>query len=99
MLDEIHFDRYNKRFAEDGIHEGLDWTKVNDQVETFKSDFIFHEMIQTEKEEKSMFEWLKVLPIHSFTQRHFESSEQTGTVLGFLARTTNSINSEEAEEN
>ena len=75
MLDEIHFERYNKRFANDGIHEGLTCSDaVNEEIESFKEDFIFPEMIQGEKE-FSMFDWLKVLPQHSFTQRHFENSE------------------------
>jgi len=75
MLDEIHFERYNKRFANDGIHEGLTCSDaVNEEIESFKDDFIFPEMIQGEKE-FSMFDWLKVLPQHSFTQRHFENSE------------------------
>ena len=33
-----------------------------------------------------MFEWLKVMSVHSFTQRHFESSESTIEPLGLLAR-------------
>ena len=65
--------RYNKKFANDGIHEGLLWTEINDEIEAFKDDFIFPEMIEGEKE-YSMFEWLKVLPQHSFTQRHFENT-------------------------
>jgi len=88
MLDEIHYERYNKRFANDGIasHESLSWENVQDEVEAFKKDYIFPEMIEGEKEEKSMFEWLKVMSVHSFTQRHFESSESTIEPLGLLAR-------------
>merc|ERR1719328_472271 len=35
MLDEIHYERYNKRFANDGIasHESLSWENVQDEVE------------------------------------------------------------------
>merc|ERR1712179_654202 len=77
MLDQIHYERYNKRFANDGIHESLTWENVEDSVEAFKKDYIFPEIIAGEKDEKSRFEWLKILPIHSFTQRHFESSEET----------------------
>ena len=81
MLDEIHFDRYNKRFANDGIHEGLTCSDaMNDDIESFKDEFIFPEMIQGEKE-YSMFEWLKVLPQHSFTQRHFENTEVDSSPL------------------
>lgn len=81
MLDEIHFDRYNKRFANDGIHEGLTCSDaMNEDIESFKDEFIFPEMIQGEKE-YSMFEWLKVLPQHSFTQRHFENTEVDNSPL------------------
>jgi len=73
MLDEIHYERYNKRFANDGIHESLTWEDVDTQVEAFKDDFIFSEMVQGEKSEHSMFEWLKCLPMHAFQQRHFEN--------------------------
>ena len=45
MLDEIHYERYNKRFANDGIHESLTWENVEDSVEAFKQDYIFPEMI------------------------------------------------------
>ena len=80
MLDEIHFERYNKKFANDGIHEGLTWTDIHDEIEAFKDDYIFPEMIVGEKE-LSMFEWLKVLPQHSFTQRHFENSTVENSAL------------------
>ena len=89
VLDEIHYDRYNRRFANDGIHESLTWENVEEDVEAFKQDFIFPEMISGEKDEKSMFEWLKVLPIHSFEQRHFENSESITTPLGSLQRKLN----------
>jgi len=86
MLDEIHYDRYNKRFANDGIHEKLSWENVEDEVEAFKKDFIFPEMVSGEKDEKSMFDWLKILPIHGFEQRHFEHSESHHKPLDSLAR-------------
>jgi len=77
MLDQIHYDRYNKRFAGDGIHEGLDWEGQMDAVEKFKEDFIFSDIIETEKKEKSMMTWMgEVLPMHTFTPRHFESEDK-----------------------
>ena len=74
MLDENHYERYNQRFGNDGIHESLSWENEENEVERFKEDFIFSEMIQGEKEH-SMFNWLKCLPMHGFVQRHFEKSE------------------------
>ena len=74
MLDENHYERYNKRFGTDGIHESLTWENEENEIENFKENFIFSEMIQGEKEH-SMFNWLKCLPMHGFVQRHFENSE------------------------
>jgi len=74
MLDQIHYDRYNKRFAGDGVHEGLGWEGQMEVVEKFKEDFIFSDIIETEGKEKSMMTWMgDVLPMHTFTPRHFES--------------------------
>ena len=101
MLDEIHFERYNKKFANDGIHEGLLWSDINDDIEAFKNDYIFPEMIVGEKE-LSMFEWLKVLPQHSFTQRHFENTEVENSPLRkanlLLGKGKNSENGDCEEE-
>eukprot|EP00092_Neocalanus_flemingeri_P032152 GFUD01034944.1.p1 GENE.GFUD01034944.1~~GFUD01034944.1.p1 ORF type:complete len:415 (-),score=107.52 GFUD01034944.1:44-1288(-) len=74
MLDQIHYDRYNKKFAGDGVHEGLGWEGQFEAVEKFKEDFIFSDIIDTEVKEKSMLTWMgQVLPMHTFTPRHFES--------------------------
>ena len=73
--------RYNKRFGSDGMHEALEWDKVNPDVEAFKNDFIFREMVVGEKDEMSMFDWLKIVPMHSFLQRHFESDLSADSVL------------------
>lgn len=87
LLDEIHYDRYNQRFGSDGMHETLLWEKENDDVEAFKEDFIFSDIINTEVETKSMMEWLGVLPIHTFQPRHFES-DQPRSPLGKALRMT-----------
>ena len=89
MLDEIHYNRYNKRYSQDGIHEALAWDEVADAVESFKQENIFPEMIEGEKN-FSMFEWLKVLPIHTFQQKHFEDkTHNQDTVLASLHRRVN----------
>jgi tRNA pseudouridine38-40 synthase len=76
MLEEVHYDKYNQRFGEDGIHKPLSWDHVSDSVERFKEDMIQADIISTEKSERSMLEWMKCLPIHTFEPRHFESSEK-----------------------
>ena len=82
MLDTVHYEKYNRRIAGDGIHEGLDWVKQEDAVEKFKEDFIFSDIMETEVEEKSMMSWLgEALPLHTWTPRHFESEERETSPL------------------
>ena len=51
-------------------------------------------LVLGENDEKSMFEWLKILPIHSFVQRHFESSEESqNDLFPSMARIMNSEDS------
>ena len=77
LLDTVHYEKYNKRIAGDGIHEGLDWAKQEDAVEKFKEEFIFSDIMETEMEEKSMISWLAdSLPLHTWTPRHFESEDK-----------------------
>jgi len=75
MLDEIHYERYNKKFGKDGTHEPMSWDECSDAVERFKDDIIFADMVETEAESKSMIDWLKFLHMHTFTPRHFENEE------------------------
>lgn len=53
MLDKLHYDKYNKKFGKDGIHEPLHWTELEEQIEIFKHEFIFSNIIRKEKEKKS----------------------------------------------
>ena len=69
MLEDVHYDRYNKRFGGDGIHERLEWTKWTEKVNDFKHKFIYPIMMKAEKEEKSMLKWLECLPIHTYSKR------------------------------
>ena len=46
-------------------------------MEKFKEDFIFSDIMRTEAEEKSMLSWMgEVLPMHTFTPRHFENEDK-----------------------
>merc|ERR1719348_1581311 len=90
MLDTIHYDKYNKRFAGDGMHEGLDFVQLDEEIEKFKEEFIFSEIIKTELAEKSMMLWLsQALTMHTFTPRHFESEEGERQPLGAAKRLIN----------
>ena len=82
LLDTVHFDKYNKRFAGDGMHEALDWVGQEDAVERFKEDFVFSDIMETEVAEKSMMSWLgEALPLHTWVPRHFESDEKEPSPL------------------
>lgn len=66
MLEEVHFDRYNKKFGGDGHHDPVEWESENDAIEEFKNQQIYPVVVETEIEEKSMFNWLKTLALHSY---------------------------------
>jgi len=92
ILEEIHYDRYNVRYGSDGIHDPLSWEKVEPEVESFKQDFVFSDIVQTEKDAKSMFEWMSVLPMHKFLPRHFEEDGHQSPLQqaeGMVRRDTN----------
>ncbi|XP_030625282.1 pseudouridylate synthase 1 homolog [Chanos chanos] len=66
VLERVHFDRYNKRFGSDGLHESLEWTEQEDAVAAFKEEYIYPSIIETELQERSMVSWMATLPIHNF---------------------------------
>ncbi|XP_014275888.1 pseudouridylate synthase 1 homolog [Halyomorpha halys] len=69
VLEEVHYDRYNQRFGNDGIHEPIEWSEVENKLEEFKKKFILPTIVKAEKEDKSMLVWLNSLPLHSFDVR------------------------------
>ncbi|KAM9330870.1 pseudouridylate synthase 1 homolog [Gastrophryne carolinensis] len=66
VLERVHFEKYNRRFGNDGLHESLDWAEEDGNIEAFKKEHIYPTIIQTEIEEKSMASWLATLPIHDY---------------------------------
>ncbi|XP_055947803.1 pseudouridylate synthase 1 homolog isoform X2 [Argiope bruennichi] len=69
MLEELHYDWYNKKYGSDGMHEPLTWDEYNEVVENFKMEKICANIAKTEREEKSMLQWLETLPHHSYDVR------------------------------
>ncbi|KAK3524130.1 hypothetical protein QTP70_018033 [Hemibagrus guttatus] len=67
VLERVHFDRYNKRFGGDGLHETLEWEQEEDTITAFKEAHIYPSIVETECQEKSMISWMSTLPIHDFT--------------------------------
>eukprot|EP00066_Takifugu_rubripes_P029250 XP_011618516.1 PREDICTED: tRNA pseudouridine synthase A, mitochondrial isoform X2 [Takifugu rubripes] len=66
VLEKVHFDRYNKRFGGDGLHERLEWEEQEEAVQAFKEAFIYPTIMETERQEGSMVSWMNTLPIHDF---------------------------------
>uniref|UniRef100_A0A3Q2QIP8 Pseudouridylate synthase 1 homolog n=1 Tax=Fundulus heteroclitus TaxID=8078 RepID=A0A3Q2QIP8_FUNHE len=66
VLERVHFDRYNKRFGGDGLHERLEWDREEEAIKAFKEAHIYPTIIETECEEGSMVSWMATLPIHDF---------------------------------
>ncbi|XP_029645099.1 tRNA pseudouridine synthase A isoform X2 [Octopus sinensis] len=66
VLERLHYNGYNKRFGNDGIHEPLVWDKYDEQMENFKEEFIMKNIVEKEKEEKSLFKWLPCLHHHCY---------------------------------
>lgn len=69
LLEEVHYDRYNAKYGGDGCHEHINWDQNNDQIDEFKHKFIYPVIVETEKKEMQMFQWLQTLPLHSYDVR------------------------------
>jgi len=67
MLEDVHFDRYNRKFGGDGHHEPIEWEEQNDKIDKFKDEHIYPNVVNTEIEEKSMLKWLSTLSLHSYS--------------------------------
>ncbi|XP_055848984.1 pseudouridylate synthase 1 homolog isoform X2 [Episyrphus balteatus] len=69
VLDQVHYDRYNDRYGEDGIHQPLTWDELEPEIEKFVEKYIYSNIYDTEFKEKSMIEWLETLKLHSYDVR------------------------------
>lgn len=66
MLEEVHFDRYNRRFGGDGHHDPIVWDEHNKTIQEFMDKQIYSVVVETEMKEKSMFNWLATLSLHTY---------------------------------
>lgn len=66
VLERVHFDRYNKRFGGDGLHERLEWDREEEAIVAFKKSHIYPTIVETECQEGSMVSWMSTLSIHDF---------------------------------
>lgn len=69
VLDQVHYDRYNRRYGIDGVHQTLEWKEQEPEIKAFGDKFIYPTIYQTELNEKSMSLWLDTLHYHSYKVR------------------------------
>ncbi|XP_074061330.1 pseudouridylate synthase 1 homolog [Macrotis lagotis] len=78
VLERVHFEQYNRRFGNDGLHEPLDWVEEEEKMTVFKEQYIYPTIIKTEMEEHSMTTWLNTLPNHDFDAGSLEAQPEEG---------------------
>ncbi|XP_048746264.2 pseudouridylate synthase 1 homolog isoform X2 [Ostrea edulis] len=66
LLNELYFDGYNKKWGRDGLHEAIEWSEYEEELEKFKEDYILPEIYKGEKNDRVMWDWLKTLHMHTF---------------------------------
>lgn len=75
MLDQVHYDRYNRRYSDDGSHQALDWKEEEKAVQTFIMEEILTRILETEVTERPMLEWLAYLTKHTYQERKPEDAK------------------------
>lgn len=69
VLDQAHYDGYNNRYGDDGMHELLVWDDCDTAVQEFRDKFIHPVIVETEIVEQPMIKWLETIPLHSYDER------------------------------
>ncbi|KAF4522377.1 hypothetical protein B566_EDAN012234 [Ephemera danica] len=102
----VHYDKYNRKYGGDGLHETLTWAGTEEAVQKFKQDYIWPTIVRGEREDKSMIDWLRTLPLHSYAVRerpHVSEAkllaEQSGDISETKLPADQSVDAEEDEEN
>lgn len=52
ILEDVHYDKYNRKFGNDGMHAALTWHEVNEKIENFRRENIIKNIINTETTER-----------------------------------------------
>lgn len=77
MLEEAHFETYNRKWAHNGSHQALEWSDVNEKISDFKEKYIYPVVINEEINKGSMLEWLEVMKYHySFEAQQNENRSE-----------------------
>lgn len=105
VLDQVHYDGYNSRYGEDGMHELLKWDDIEGEIDEFRSKFIHPLITETEINEKPMLKWLESLTLHSYDEnvsRHLQNNDDNSKAdedsTKNLSAETTSNNTETNEE-
>lgn len=75
MLDQVHYDRYNKRYSSDGMHDALEWDKEAEEIQAFVRNNILPSILETEITDRPMLEWLNNLTRHTYEERKPEDAK------------------------
>lgn len=75
VLNQVHYDRYNKRYGDDGLHEKLIFDDYKEQIEEFAEKHIISTIVETEIAEKPMMEWVENLSKHSYEVREEDKDD------------------------
>jgi hypothetical protein len=75
MLDYVHYQRYDKKFGSDGMHDPITWESVEGQVQAFCDEFIYPVITRAENVDKSMLTWLGTLSYHTYDVRDEVANE------------------------
>lgn len=76
VLEQLHFDGYNKKFGSDGVHEPIDWSPYQETVDQFKEEQIISQIVVKEKTERVTFDWLRTLQFHNFDTPRLEGPQK-----------------------
>jgi len=77
VLEQPHYPKYNQKY-DNGFHKPLLWDEeeIVTKIEAFRREYIDKDIIDTEKQEKSMHEYLMVLHKFAFNQNNGELQER-----------------------
>ncbi|XP_032803355.2 pseudouridylate synthase 1 homolog isoform X1 [Petromyzon marinus] len=67
VLERVHYDRYDSRYAGDGVHAALAWPELAPALAEFAERHVYAGIEAAEREEGSMRRWLGTLDKHDFT--------------------------------
>ncbi|KAK6185577.1 hypothetical protein SNE40_007781 [Patella caerulea] len=77
FLYQTHYDGYNKRYGADGIHDPIDWSNYKVELDEFQKKYITSHIVKSEKQDRIVLNWLKVLHLHKFDMREDQEHKRT----------------------